>query len=47
MRRDCKEINYKVITINIVKVHENWSGIGKDCIDMRDVLEVKSTILGY
>lgn len=47
MRRYCKEINYRVITINTVTVHENCSGIGEYYIDVRDVLELKSTIVGY
>lgn len=47
MRINCKEINYKAIKIKAVKVDENCSSIGQDCIDVRDVLEVKSIMLSY
>lgn len=47
MRRNYKEINYRCITINAIKVDENCNRIGQDAIDVRDVLEVKAAVLGH
>lgn len=47
MRRNCKEVNYKDITINTMKADENFSRSRQDWVDMRAVLEIKSTVLGY
>ena len=47
MRRNCKEINYRAITINVVKADENCNRIVQYCTDVRDVPELKSMILNY
>lgn len=47
MRRNCKEINYKAITINVMKADENCNRIVQYCTDVRDVPELKSMILNY
>ena len=47
MRRNCKEINYRAITINVMKADENCNRIVQYCTDVRDVPELKSMILNY